>query len=224
MRTATDSRDLTAPGVPLVCLLSDRTRGGAVRRVWLRVALATGAGFASLVVCSGALVAIVLLLLNTTEWSVFGGSASWPSPIFWVGLVILIIVAAAGLSLPARALGAKRDHVTNTAVLSVLGLCAFVFFVVVSLVNPFVGVPLALMAIVATPVIGSLFAIREDYHYTVGLVRATVIAAVAIYCASLLAIWLAHGVEGWLYYLVPVIVASSSWVVVPGIVASLRPE
>jgi hypothetical protein len=46
---------------------------------------------------------------------------------------------------------------------------------------------------------------------------------VAIYCASLLAIWLVHGVEGWLYYLVPVIVASSSWLVVPGIVASLRP-
>jgi hypothetical protein len=143
----------------------------AVQRVWLRVALAAGAGLASLVVCSGALVAIVLLLLNTTEWSIFWGSSiSWPSPIFWVGLVILIIVAAAGLSLPARALGAKRDYVTNTAVLSGLGICAFVFFVVVSLVNPFVGVPLALMAIVATPVIGSLFAIREDYHYTVGLV------------------------------------------------------
>ena len=196
-----------------------------MRRVWLRVAIATGAGFASLVVCSGALVAIVLLLLNTTEWSLFmGGSTSWPSAIFWVGLVILMSVAAAGLSLPARALGAKRGHLTKTALLSVLGLCAFVFFVVVSLVNPFVGVPLALMTIVATPVIGSLFAIREDYHYTVGLVRATVIGAVAIYCASLLAIWLAHGVEGWLYYLVPVIVASSSWVVVPGIVASLRPE
>jgi hypothetical protein len=195
----------------------------AVQRVWLRVALATGAGLASLVVCSGALVAIVVLFMNTTSWS-FGGSSSGPSPIFWVGLVILIIVAAAGLSLPARALGAKRDHVTNTAVLSVLGICAFVVFVVVSLVNRFVGVPLALMAIVATPLIGSLFAIREDYHYTVGLVRATVIGAVAIYCASLLAIWLAHGVEGWLYYLVPVIVASSSWVVVPAIVASLRSD
>jgi hypothetical protein len=75
MRTATDSSDLMAPGEPLVCLLSDRTRGGAVRRVWLRVALAAGAGLASLVVCSGALVAIVWLLLNTTEWTVFGGSA-----------------------------------------------------------------------------------------------------------------------------------------------------
>jgi hypothetical protein len=199
----------------------------AVQRVWLRVAfrvaLAAGSGLASLVVCSGALVAIALLLSNTTDLFPIMGSGSGPRPIFWVGLVILIIVAAAGLSLPARALGAKMDHVTNTAVLSVLGICAFVVFVVVSLVNRLVGVPLALMAIVATPLIGSLFAIREDYHYTVGLVRATVIGAVGIYCASLLAIWLAHGVEGWLYYLVPVIVASSSWVVVPAIVASLRP-
>jgi hypothetical protein len=196
--------------------------GGAVRRVWLRVAVAAGAGLASLVVCSGTLVAIVLLFSYTTDVFVIMGSGSGPRPIFWVGLVNLIIVAAAGLSLPARALGAKWDHVTNTALLSGLGFCAFVFFVVVSLVNPFVGVPLALMAIVATPVIGSLFAIREEYHYTVRLVRATVIAAVAIYCASLLAIWLVHGVEGWLYSLVPVIVASSSWLVVPAIVASLR--
>ena len=80
-----------------------------------------------------------------------------------------------------------------------------------------------MMAIVATPLIGSLFAIREDYRHTGGLVRATVVAAVAIYCASLLAIWLVHGVEGWLYYLVPVIVASTSWLVLPAIVAALRP-
>jgi hypothetical protein len=103
-----------------------------------------------------------------------------------------------------------------------------VFFVVLSLVSPYVGVPLALMAIVATPLIGSLFAIREDYRYTVVPVRATVIAAVAVYCASLLAtllaIWLGRGGEGWwLYSLVPVIVASTSWLVVPAIVAALRP-
>ena len=141
-----------------------------------------------------------------------------------MGLVILIIVAASGLSLPARALGAKRDHVTNTAVLSGLGICAFVFFLFASLANPYVRVPLALMAIVATPLIGSLFAIREDYRYTGGLVRASVIGAVAIYCASLLAIWLGRGGEGWwLYYLMPVIVASTSWLVVPAIVAALRP-
>ncbi len=199
-----------------------------MRRVWLRVAFAAGAGLASLVVCSGALVAIVLLFLNTTEWSIFWGSSiSWPSPIFWVGLVILIIVVAAGLSLPARALGAKRDHVTNTAVLSGLGLCAFVVFLVVSLVKPFVGVPLALMAIVATPVIGSLFAIREDYHYTVRMVRATVIAAVTIYCASLFAYWIVTDAFGftidyWSSLFAGMVVAASSWVVLPGIVAMLR--
>jgi hypothetical protein len=201
---------------------------GRAIRVWLRVALAAGAGLASLVVCSGALVAIVVLLLNTTEWSLFmGSSISWPSPIFWVGLVILIIVAAAGLSLPARALGAKRDHVTNTALLSVLGFCAFVVFLVVSLVAPFVGVPLALMAIVATPLIGSLFAIREDYHYTVGLLRATGIAAVAIYCASLFAYWIVTDAFGftidyWSSLFAGMVVAASSWVVLPGIVAMLR--
>ena len=199
-----------------------------MRRVWLRVALAAGAGLASLVVCSGVLVAIVVLFLNTTEWSIFWGSSiSWPSPTFWVGLVILIIVAAAGLSLPARALGAKRDHVTNTAVLSGLGICAFVFFVVVSFVNPFVGVPLALMAIVATPLIGSLFAIREDYHYTVRLLRATGIASVAIYCASLFAYWIVTDAFGftidyWSSLFAGMVVAASSWTVLPGIVAMLR--
>lgn len=202
-----------------------------MRRIWLRVALAAGAGLASLVVCSGVLVAIVWLFSNTTSSSgwAFGSSTSWPSLSFWMGLVVLIIVAAAGLSLPARALGAKRDHVTNTAVLSGLGICAFVFFVVASLANSYFGVPLALMSILATPLVGSLFAIREDYRYTVGLVRATVIAAVAIYCASLLAallaIWMVRGGEGGLYaLLVPVIVASTSWFVLPAVVAALRPD
>ena len=195
-----------------------------MQRVWLRVALAAGAGLVSLVVCSGVLVAIVMLFSHTTTFGFFG-SGSGPRPIFWVGLVGLIIVAAAGLTLPARALGAKRDHVTNTAVLSVLGFCAFVFFVVVSLLNPYFGVPLALMAIVATPVIGSLFAIREDYHHTVRLDRATVIVAAAIYCASLLAFWWVYAQDSSLpYYLGPVYVAASSWLVVPGIVAALRPD
>ena len=191
------------------------------------MALAAGAGLVSLVVCSGALVAIVRLYSHTTSFGFFG-SGSGPRPIFWVGLVGLMIVAAVGLSLPARALGAKRGHVTNTALLSVLGIFAFVFSVVLSLVSPFVGVPLALMAIVATPLVGSLFAIREDYRYTVGLARVTVIGAGAIYCASLLAallaLWMVRGWEGWLYaLLVPVIVASTSWLVLPAIVAWLRP-
>jgi hypothetical protein len=109
-------------------------------------------------------------------------------------------------------------------VLSVLGFCAFVVFVVGSVANPYVGVPLALMAIVATPVIESLLAIREDYRHTVGLDRVTVIAAAAIYCASLLAFWLVYAQDSsLLYYLVPVYVAASSWLVMPGIVAALRP-
>ena len=40
-----------------------------MRGVWLRVALAAGAGLASLVVCSGVLVAIVWLFFNTTSSS-----------------------------------------------------------------------------------------------------------------------------------------------------------
>lgn len=196
--------------------------GGAVRRVWLRVALAAGAGLASLVVCSGALVAIVVLFLNTTEWSIFWGSSiSWPSPIFWLGLVILMIVAAAGLSLPARALGATKDHVTNTALLSGLGFCAFGFFVFVSFGNAS-AFALALLALVATPVIGSLVAIHQEVGLTVRLGRATMIAATATYGASLLALLLVYGKDSLLYFLAPVIVASSSWLVVPGIVASLR--
>jgi len=198
----------------------------AVKRVWLRVALAAGAGLASLVVCFGGVLAIILLFIASIQFGWIGSSLD---PIyFWLGVGAALMFAGTGLSLPARALGAKWDHVTNTALLSGLGLCAFVFFGFVSLLNPFVGMPLALMAMVATPLIGSLFAIREDYHYTVPPVRATMIAAVAIYGASLLAallaIWLVGGGEGWLYaLLVPGIVASTSWVVVPGIVAALRP-
>ena len=49
------------------------------------------------------------------------------------------------------------------------------------------------------------------------------IAAAAIYCASLPAWWLVPLEEGWLYSWSPFIVASSSWAVLPGIVALLRP-
>ncbi len=200
-------------------------------RVWLRVALAAGAGLASLVVCSAVAYAFLLLLSHAAEWwySIFG-SPSGLSPIFWVGLLILIIVAAAGLSLPALALGARGGHLTKPVVLSGLGFCAFM---VLAVTTPFIPpeVPLTLMAMVATPLIGSLFAIREDYRYTVGLVEGpTVIGAGAIYCASLLAtlvaMWLRSVEEGWLFLplVLPLIVASSSWLVLPAIVAALRPD
>jgi hypothetical protein len=196
-----------------------------VRRVWLRVALAAGAGLAWLVVCYGACVAIVLLFFLWGEYVVIASlRGRLDTPLFLFGVGTALILALTSLSLPARALGATKDHVTNTAVLSGLGFCAFVYFVVVSLGNPS-AVPIALLALVATSVIGSLVAIhQEEGHITVRLGRATVIAAVAIYCASLLANWLVHGEWNLLYYLVPLIVASCWWLVVPGIVASLRSD
>jgi hypothetical protein len=190
-----------------------------VRRVWFRVALAAGAGLAPLVVCCGAPVAIVLLLFATTSGFVLSSSA--PSPFFWVGLVIILIVASASFSLPALALGARGRHLTKTALLSGLGFCAFVVFVFASFANV-MAVAFALMALVASPIVGCLVAIQEEGPLTVRVGRATVIAAVAIYCASLLA-WWAYGLEDWPYYLAPLIVASSSWAVLPGLVALLRP-
>jgi hypothetical protein len=191
-----------------------------VGRVWLQVALAAGAGLAPLVVCSGAPVAIVMLLFATTSGFVLSSSA--PSPFFWVGLVIFLIVAIASFSLPALALGARGGHLTKTALLSGIGFCAFVVFVFASFEHVS-AVPYALLALVATPVVGSLVAVREEGPLTVRLGRATGIAAVAIYCASLLAWWLVPLEEGWLYAWSLLIVASSSWAVVPGIVALLRP-
>jgi hypothetical protein len=191
-----------------------------VGRVWLQVALAAGAGLAPLVVCSGAPVAIVMLLFATTSGFVLSSSA--PSPFFWVGLVIFLIVAIASFSLPALALGARGGHLTKTALLSGIGFCAFVVFVFASFEHVS-AVPYALLALVATPVVGSLVAVREEGPLTVRLGRATGIAAVAIYCASLLTWWWAYGAEDWPYYLAPLIVASSSWAVLPAIVALLRP-
>jgi hypothetical protein len=108
-----------------------------VRRIWLRGALAAGAGLASLVVCSAVAVAFLMLLSNAAVWwfSIFGSPSSGPSPIFWGGLVILIIVAAAGLSLQALALGARGRRVTKTALLSVLGFCVFM---VLAVTSPFI--------------------------------------------------------------------------------------
>jgi hypothetical protein len=145
-------------------------------------------------------------------------------PLFLIGLGIALLLAAASLSLPALALGARAGHLTKTALLSGPGFCAFVFFLLVSLGGNVAFVLFALVALVATSVIGSLVAIREEGPFTVRLGRATVIAAVAIYCASLLT-WLVYGGrEGLLYSLAPVIVASSSWPVGPAIVASPRPD
>ena len=132
--------------------------GGAVGRIWLRVALAACAGLVPLVVCAGAPVVVVLLLFSSTTGFVLSSSA--PSPFFYVGLVIILIVATVSFSLPALALGARGGHLTKSALLSGPGFCAFVFFVFVSFENV-MAVAFALMALVATPVVGSLAAVRE---------------------------------------------------------------
>jgi hypothetical protein len=166
-----------------------------VGTVWLRVALAAGAGLAPLVVCSVAPVAVFLLLFSSTTGFVMSSSA--PSPFLWVGLAIVLIVATVSFSLPALALGARGRHLTKTALLSGLGFCAFVFLSLVSLGGNAFAVPLASMALVATPVVGSLLAVREEGPLAVRLGRAAVVAAVvaamvaavAMYCASLLVCW-----------------------------------
>jgi hypothetical protein len=169
--------------------------------------------------CSCAFVAIFLLFFVGP-----GGYMVWLGrlnlPLFLFGVVVALLLALASLSLPALALGARGGHLTKTALLSGLGFCAFVFFVFVTFGNV-VAVALALMALVATSIIVSLVAVQREAPLTVRLGRATVVAAVAIYCASLLAWWAFAG--DWPYYLTPLIVASSSWLVVPGIVAALRP-
>jgi hypothetical protein len=76
-----------------------------VQRVWLQVALAAGAGLGSLAVCSGALVAIVSLVIS--EGHLAWISSSLATTFFWFGLVNAILFAGASLSLAALALGAR---------------------------------------------------------------------------------------------------------------------
>ncbi len=70
---------------------------------------------------------------------------------------------------------------------------------------------------------GSLFAVQEEegHSVTVGLGRVTVIAAVSIYCASLVAYWLVPEDPSPISF-APYVVAAFSWSVLPGIVAKLR--
>ena len=72
--------------------------GGAVRRVWLRVALAAGAGLASLVVCCGAVLAIIGLFIASIQFGWIGSSLD---PIyFWLGVGAALMFAGASLSPP----------------------------------------------------------------------------------------------------------------------------
>jgi len=191
-----------------------------VRRVWLRVALAAGAGLASVAVCSGTVAIIVLLFIYATDLSIFGSSSA--SPLFYVGVVAATMVAWASLLLPPLALGARGGHVLKTTLLSGFCFCAFVFVSFMYLATASFAVPLvSLMALVGTPVLGSLGAILEEGRIAARPLRATLFAGSAIYCASLLTYFLVP--DYWPSRFTPMVVAASSWTVVPGIVASLRP-
>jgi hypothetical protein len=134
-----------------------------------------------------------------------------------------VIFAWVSLSLPPRALGAREDHLLKTRLLSGLCFCAFVFgsFLCFAM-PPFLGPLIPFGALVGTPAIGSLVTIREEGPIAARTLRATPITASAIYCASLLAYWLEVYGESWSTILAALIVAASSWLVLPGIVALLH--
>ncbi len=192
-----------------------------MQRVWLQVALAALAGLGSLAVCSGAVVVIILLFIASIQFGWVGSSLD--PPLFWLGVVAAMIFAGAGLSLPPLALGARGGHALKTTVLSGLCFCAFVFVAFLIVVTHSFLVPLiSLMALVGTSVVGSLVAVQDEGQTPAPMRRATLITALAIYSASLFTFWLVFVENHWQSYFAPMVVAASSWPVLPGIVAMLR--
>ena len=104
------------------------------------MALAAGAGLASLAVCSVAFVAICVLVfsiaLSIDPFFGMLGSPALNPTLSLLGIGIALLLAAASLSLPALALGASGAHLTKTALLSALGFCVSAFFVFVFLRAP----------------------------------------------------------------------------------------
>ena len=194
-----------------------------MHRVWLQVALAVGAGLGSLAVCSGAMVAIGLLLIASMSFGAGGLLSSKPA-LFWAGVVTVLLFAWASLSLPPLALGARGGHALKTTVLSGLCFCAFVliFWLSVTTVS---SVPnlIALAALIATPAIGSLGAILERGQIAARPLWATIFAALTIYFASSFVFRAVSG-EDWPAYRAGLVVATFSWPVLPGIVALLRSD
>ncbi len=194
-----------------------------MQRVWLQVALAALAGLGALVVCSGAVVVIILLFIASIQFGWVGSSLD--PPLFWLGVSAAMLFAGASLSLPTLALGARGKHALKTTVLSGLCFCVFVFVAFLIVVTHSFLVPLiSLMALVGTSVVGSLVGVQyEEDQIAVPMHRATLIVALAIYCASLFTFWLVFDENHWQSYFAPMLVAASSWPVLPGIVAKLRP-
>ena len=199
-----------------------------MQRVWLQVALAALAGLGSLALCCGAFVAVVALLLSEGQLAIIPLYLR-SQAVYWIGLVTAVLFAGAGLSLPALALGARWWDALKAAVLSLPVLGAFGFFFLLSLVSRygFDAGAISLIALVGTPVTGSLVTLQEEEGHSVAvrLGRVSVIAAVTIYCASLLAYslyWLVPADFSLSRFLASYVVAAFSWPVLPGIVAMLR--
>jgi len=209
-----------------------------VRRDWIRVALAAGAGLVSLVACFGAFYAIQRFHSQQVQyhlhpWLEYSEPASTTLRVVMVATVIL---ALASFTLPPLALGARPGRVLSTSVLCSIGFYTFanLYFVILTsgsnTLNTLVVYPLMLMVLVGTSALGSLVAVHGEGRIAARILPATLIAALTIYCASLFAIW-ATTVRGggwpdldWPTLLIPIIVAAFSWPVLPGIVASLRSD
>jgi hypothetical protein len=199
-----------------------------VQRVWLQVALAALAGLGSLALCCGAFVAVVALLLSEGQLAIIPLYLR-SQAVYWIGLVTALLFAGAGLSLPALALGARWWDALKAALLSSPVYGAFVFFFILSLdsrYGGFVAGAISLMALVGTSVVGALVTLQEEEGHSVAVRvgRVSVIAAVAIYCASLVAYslyWLVPA-ENLPTFLATYVVAASSWPVLPAIVVVLR--
>jgi hypothetical protein len=188
---------------------------------WRQVTLAVTAGLGSLAVCSGAVAVIVLLFVASIDFGGWIGSSLNPA-LFLVGVLAAVVVAWASLSLPPLALGARGGHLLKTTLLSGLGFCAFVFGAFLTLaMPPFLAPLLPLMGLVGTPAISSLVAVRKKGQIEARILRPTQITGLAIYCASLLTYWLVVG-QSLSSILAPLMVAATSWLVLPGIVALLR--
>ena len=193
-----------------------------MRRGWLRVALAALAGLGSLMVCSAAVAVIILLFIASIQFGWVGSSLD--PLLFWLGVLAAMLFAGAGLSLPPLALGARGRHALKTTVLSGLCFCTFVFVAFLIVVTYSFLVPLiSLLALVGTSVVGSLVAVQdEEDQIVIPMHRVTLIAALAIYCASLFTFWLVFDESNWQSYFVPMAVGACSWPVLPGIEAKLR--
>jgi hypothetical protein len=168
-------------------------------------------------------VAIGLLVVASVDFGWIGSSLN---PVFfWFGVVAAMILAGTGLSLPALALGARGRNALKPTVLSASVFGAFLFFFIMSLDSSYgSAAALSLLALVGGSVVDPLIAVREEESHSVAvrLGRVSVVAAVAIYCASLLAYWLIPDTFAMGFFFLPYVVAATSWPVLPAIVAMLR--